>query len=313
MIASATGEIRKLIIIGHAAKPRSFRNINPKHLPVDWYSNKKAWMTGTLFKEILHRFNSQMKAENRHIILLMDNASSHLKGLQLSHIKVIFLPANTTSVIQPLDQGIIMCMKRHYKKLLMNYVISQIDMDNLTTGSDIAKSVTPFMAIKWLSSAAKQVKKSTVIKCFDKCGVPTTATDEDDPEDDIPLASLIRNISSKLGLSKPLSEDEFLAIDDEAETHEDFSEAWDQPSPEAEDGPECEIEDVDLPTSEPEKVPTLKEALKAACLIEQYCLHRNLADALQSISSTITSLEEAASNSSMMKQTSITNYFSNKQ
>jgi hypothetical protein len=65
--------------------------------------------------------NAKMKAELRHIVLLLDNAPTHppdttkeVQGFdvyRLSNITLIFLPANTTSIVQPLDQGIIAAFK----------------------------------------------------------------------------------------------------------------------------------------------------------------------------------------------------------
>ena len=63
------------------------------------------------------------------VLLLMDNASSHMlrnaeevelhgfKALKLSNVTILFLPANTTSWVQPMDAGIIACFKALYRKL----------------------------------------------------------------------------------------------------------------------------------------------------------------------------------------------------
>lgn len=59
------------------------------------------------------------------MILLIDGFSAHHAGLILieeefyqgrTYTKVIFLPANSTSVRQPLDQGIIKARKTQYRK-----------------------------------------------------------------------------------------------------------------------------------------------------------------------------------------------------
>jgi len=77
-------------------------------------------MQRSIFKHFLERLNSKMVRERRHIILLMDNAKCH--GCEnissLSNVKVHFLPPNTTSHLQPLDQGIIYSLKAQYRKLL---------------------------------------------------------------------------------------------------------------------------------------------------------------------------------------------------
>jgi DDE superfamily endonuclease. len=47
----------------------------------------------------------------RSVLLLMDNFSAHLQGVELtpppSNIRIQWLPTNTTNIYQPLDQGII--------------------------------------------------------------------------------------------------------------------------------------------------------------------------------------------------------------
>ena len=44
LCASAMGEMTPLVI-GKSVKPRCFKNIEPKTLPLTYLSNQKAWMT----------------------------------------------------------------------------------------------------------------------------------------------------------------------------------------------------------------------------------------------------------------------------
>jgi hypothetical protein len=48
-------------------------------------------------------------------------------NLGLSNMTLVFLPPNVTSVVQPLDQGIIAFLKIQYKKKLLRWVLSQYD------------------------------------------------------------------------------------------------------------------------------------------------------------------------------------------
>jgi hypothetical protein len=75
-------------------------------------------MTGKICEEYLQWLNSEMKAQGRKVLLLMDNFSGHelavqlVGGLQgLSNVWIIWLPLNTTSHWQPMDQGIIASLK----------------------------------------------------------------------------------------------------------------------------------------------------------------------------------------------------------
>jgi hypothetical protein len=82
------------------------------------------------YGRIISRYDIQGRASlshDRNIILLGDKAPTHmvnghdieqehgLKVIYLTHIKLVFLPANVTSIAQPLDQGIIACAKAHYR------------------------------------------------------------------------------------------------------------------------------------------------------------------------------------------------------
>jgi hypothetical protein len=107
------------LVIGKFAKPRCFKNINIGNLPVIYRNNSKAWMLSTIFQEWLQEFDRQVGQRHggQRILLLIDNCSSHkIENLILSYVDVYFLPPNTTSKLQPLDAGIIMAFKKHYRR-----------------------------------------------------------------------------------------------------------------------------------------------------------------------------------------------------
>ena len=101
----------------------------------------------------------------------MDNAGCHPEDLKdrFSNIRIIFLPPNTTSMLQPLDLGIIQNFKVHYRTLFLRFVLSKIDA--CETASEITKSVSILQAIRWIAQAWEAVQPETVKKCFRKAGI----------------------------------------------------------------------------------------------------------------------------------------------
>ena len=96
-------------------------------------------MRSDIFGEWLECINSRFRAQNRKVLLLIDNASSHFNpdecndqeasndNLNLSHIRVHFLPPNTTAHLQPMDAGIIKSFKAIYKQHYIRHIIHQFE------------------------------------------------------------------------------------------------------------------------------------------------------------------------------------------
>ena len=68
-----------------------------------------------------------------------------------SNIKIVFLPKNTTSRLQPLDAGTIQSFLSKYRKKLMRYVIARAKKDLLAL--EIAKGVDVLQVVTWVASS----------------------------------------------------------------------------------------------------------------------------------------------------------------
>lgn len=104
---------------------------------------------GTIFCEYLYWFNAPMA--NQKVVLLMDGFYAHESELQfvqaeegLANVKVLFLPPNTTSICQPLDQGIIKAWKAHYRRQWLTYMVKEFEADR-----DPDQTMNVLQAIRW--------------------------------------------------------------------------------------------------------------------------------------------------------------------
>ncbi|XP_039953998.1 tigger transposable element-derived protein 6-like [Bactrocera tryoni] len=216
LCANMAGEKEKPLVIGKAARPRAFASIDLKKLPVNWQSNKKAWMTREVMTQWLKEIDKKMELENRKVLLFLDNAASHPRDISLKNVKILFLPSNTTSVCQPLDQGIIQNFKIHYRNSQVKNILVSIE-----TGSP-KKNINVLEAIHFIKEAWTNVQPQTIKNCFQKAGFDKNRNlaPEFDPEDDLPLSTLasIFELSKALGECTHSNPDDFVQIDNNAWT-----------------------------------------------------------------------------------------------
>ncbi|KAG7155741.1 Tigger transposable element-derived protein 1-like 46 [Homarus americanus] len=131
--ASGTCKL-KLSVIHAARKPHAYKSMDMTKLNVHWLTARKAWMFSTLslswfddcFVPDVKKFCEQHNVPFKNLLLL-DNAPGHSPLLLDRHpnVKVVFLPPNTTSIIQPMDQELICNVKAAFSakkfKLLNDY------------------------------------------------------------------------------------------------------------------------------------------------------------------------------------------------
>ena len=91
------------------------------------------------------------------------NMTQELKK-KLTHVTVEFLEPNTTSAIQPCDQGTIRNAKVYYRKGLTKHCVKSIDEKGEIIMPDLKQ------AIFLLKDAWHQVTKETIVNCWRKAG-----------------------------------------------------------------------------------------------------------------------------------------------
>ena len=76
------------------------------------------------------------------------------------------LATNTTSSLQPLDQGIIKSFKHHYRRLMLQNIVLTIDWNEDITAMEVSRSLSVLSAINFMSASWTAVSKETIENCF---------------------------------------------------------------------------------------------------------------------------------------------------
>ena len=180
-----------------------------------------------IFEEWLQKLNRHMHHQNRSIILLCDNATSHI-SLPLSNIQLVYLPSNTTSHIQPMDPGIIRNFKLHCRKLQTRHYIRCVE-------SEEPLKIDVRTALEMIKTSWSDVTPTTITNCWKHTGIvqpsiPESAHKPTDPDEDLSLMNLLgRDVSllaSRIDMipSHKMSAQELIEIDSNIEVAPPLSE-----------------------------------------------------------------------------------------
>ena len=215
---------RKLSVIGKSKTPRCLQKkykMQVKDMSVDWYASKNAWMTGEIHHQIMTKLNNEMRLSNRHILYVCDNASSH-QVRDYSHIKFLMLPPNATSIMQPLDQGIILSAKMRYKKKLAERYLACVE--NNKDANSLLKALDIVQATNMIAASWRETSSTIIQNCFRKAGFKHHAVDpaSEIQEDPLPTPApdVWNRVQRWLG---DVQFDEFAASEPEAGTAQPMS------------------------------------------------------------------------------------------
>ena len=180
--ASATGEKLPMFVIWKSKNPRYIKNV--RHLPCEYESQKKSWMNSEIFEEWARKLDRKFRADDRKIALIIDNCPAHLSISNLTIVQIIFLSPNTTSILQPMDQGVIRSLKAHYRGRVVRLLCRDLEK------KEPCPKIPILQSMKRLADSWEVVTKETIINCFRKAGITPTVqqaaiADSDDPFKDL--------------------------------------------------------------------------------------------------------------------------------
>lgn len=283
----------KLLVVGKSKNPRSFKNFKKENMPVVYKNQNRAWVSREIFKEwykenfvppvkeFLKRNKIPIKA-----LLLLDNAPGHPiddeENMKVKtkdgFIEIMFLPKNTTALIQPLDQNVIKTMKMHYKKRLLMDIVSGTTNDI----SEVLKKFDIKGAVINSAYAWDQVSKSNILKSWKNVWPkhPLIEVEKDEPEADEDyldtLSTACSFINTKLNSNEGLPREDLMKWLMEADMNADLSDdeiVEEMMTNSADD--ETRGDEIEEAASSSSFTVSCDDAVSAAATLIRYCQERD--------------------------------------
>ena len=91
-------------------------------------------MDGISFEVWVRELDRKFLSEGRNVALVIDNCPAH------PHIELFFLSPNTTSITQPMDQGVIRSLKAKYRANVVRKIIRSLEKISLLHGMQMMVS-----------------------------------------------------------------------------------------------------------------------------------------------------------------------------
>ena len=117
-------------------------------------------MDGDLFTEWVKELNRKSLAQDRKIALIVDNYPAHPIVDGLKAIELIFLPPNTTSKTQPMDQGVIKSLNAFYRHSIIKRYITSIDGGRSSTKVNRLEVMNCSVEMRLTNKIGKLLQKS---------------------------------------------------------------------------------------------------------------------------------------------------------
>jgi hypothetical protein len=123
--------------------------------------------TNKLVFSYIQKWDAKLRDQGHCIALTLDNFSAHyVTDYNPTNILMMFFEPNLTAWIQPLDAGIIRCMKTHYCR---EQCAHALDLDE--AGEEEIWDLNQVESMRMAKAAWKSVSPATITNCWCHTGI----------------------------------------------------------------------------------------------------------------------------------------------
>ncbi|XP_049941629.1 tigger transposable element-derived protein 6-like [Schistocerca serialis cubense] len=171
-------------------------------------------MTSDIFLHFFRDFDAKMGSVARKVLVFVDRCVAHPPDVSfLRNVKVIFLPTNCTSHLQPLDLGITHALKVTYRTALVKKALNLMDQRKPGSQQSSQLKLNILQAMNLIIYTWREVSAETIKNCFTKAGF--CENEMAAPVEDV--ASDLQEFQELIASDSATFED-FVAVDDNVET-----------------------------------------------------------------------------------------------
>ncbi|XP_036088449.1 tigger transposable element-derived protein 1 isoform X3 [Rousettus aegyptiacus] len=209
---NAAGDFKlKPLLVYPSENPRALKGCSKASLPVVWRSNRNDWLTPSIFQEwfigcfcpAIESYCASHGLPHR-ALLLLDGAPCHPAhlGSLSAHVRVEFLPKNTSALIQPMNQGIIAAFKAHYLRLTLSQLVQETAGEDRPSMREFWRSYTVMTAVDNIAQAWAELQPTTMNSAWRKLWPECVPAGASEPDAGPQLHRSIVALASHVGLGE---------------------------------------------------------------------------------------------------------------
>lgn len=212
--ANVPGTDKKKLLVCGTDDPLLRSHRDPNTLPVTYIRHAQAHFTTQMFEEYVRYWNRELQVQNKKVLLILDRVTVHSK-LQLSHLKLVFVPWKACNTLIPVKAGIFDRFRNEYRRLFL-------EQKALNALRGIDRNLTCLEALYMLEKAWDRTPAFVINNAFIQTGYDVTPIEIEEnhtpkvtDNDEEMLCNIIKDYDTEVHFHDPRDATMFLTVDEE--------------------------------------------------------------------------------------------------